>query len=305
MVDEVSVLSPLGRSDHAVLSWELMCYWRSVSTPTLPRLALHRGDYTGMTRYLGSLDWTVLSLLPPEEQEKVITSRISEACDLYIPVHIPSHRNSHKYPGPLRRLLNRKRTLWVRYVRTQCETDYTAYLELRRKCVILVRDHKRRNETLLLTRAQNSTKLLFRYLRAQRKAKPTPLSLFSQDGTLSTTPDEAAGILATTYKSIYSTTPTVHPPTSSPPWSPLTTTLAEVSFSTKEVEKLLFLCDPGGSPGPDGIHPRILKECASVLALPYTILFSCSFSSGCLPSSWKQAIIHPIYKGGNLSLIHI
>jgi hypothetical protein len=62
---------------------------------------------------------------------------------------------------------------------------------------------------------------------------------------------------------------------------------------------LLSLCDPGGSPGPDGIHPRILKECAKVLALPYSILFKSSFSSGLLPPAWKEAVIHPVFKGGN------
>jgi hypothetical protein len=299
MVDEVTILSPLGRSDHAVLSWELLCYWQSVSSPTFPRFAFHRGDYAGMIRHLGSLDWSLLLTLPAEEQEQAITSKVTEACGLFIPLHIPSDRSHPKYPGPLRRLLNRKRSLWARYVRTQCEADYSIYLELRRKCVLLTRDHKRKNETQLLTRAQNSPKLLFRYLRTQRKVKPSPLSLTTQLGGLTESPSEAAETLATTYQLVFTNHPAGSNTQAATSHAHTSPSLTHVSFPTQAVEKLLSFCDPGGSPGPDGIHPRILKECASVLALPYSILFSSSFSSGSLPSSWKRAIIHPIYKGGN------
>jgi hypothetical protein len=300
MLDEVTVLSPLGRSDHAVLSWDMLCYWQSPNISTSPRLALHRGDYDGMARHLSSINWLELLCLSPEEQEMEITLKISEACAIYIPVHVPANHTNHKYPGPIRRLLNLKRTWWARYTRTHCTVDYDTYLELRRRCVLVLRDYKRKNLTMLLARTQNSPKLLYRYIRSQRKTKPIPLSLTSATGALSSSPSEAAETLAATYQAAFSPeTQDILAPVNLPYHSQSVNSLNSVSFPVHAVEKLLSLCDPGGSPGPDGIHPRVLKECSTALALPYSILFSASFTTGSLPFAWKQAIIHPIYKGGN------
>ena len=51
------------------------------------------------------------------------------------------------------------------------------------------------------------------------------------------------------------------------------------------------------SPGPDGIHPRILKELSEYLLVPLRILFTRSLSEGVLPKSWKISHVIPIFKG--------
>jgi hypothetical protein len=252
-----------------------------------------------MIQHLSTYNWMELLSRSPEEQEKLITSRISEACAIYIPLHVPNRHNNQKYPGAVRRLLNRKRSQWARFVRTQCDIDYASYLDLRRQCVLAIRDYKRRSDSQLLARAHNSPKLLFRYIRSKRKTKPSPLSLTTRTGDISSSPMEAAETLALTYQAIFASNDSTTCTPSPLPLPLPTHLLTNISFPIFKVEKLLTLCDPGGSPGPDGIHPRVLKECASVLALPYSILFSSSFATGHLPSSWKQAIIHPIYKGGS------
>ena len=52
------------------------------------------------------------------------------------------------------------------------------------------------------------------------------------------------------------------------------------------------------SPGPDGIHPKLLKECAKELALPFKILFDKTIENGHIPSKWKEAEVRPIFKKG-------
>ena len=302
MIDEISFISPLGNSDHVVLSWDLLCYWKSVKVTTTPRLALHRGRYPEMLRYLSTLDWSILFNLSPGEQERTISATIQTACEKFIPLYVPP-LNTHKkkYPAPLRKLLNLKRTIWARYRRTQCAAAYNSYLDLRRRCVSAIRDYKRMNDAFILSRAASSPKLLFRHIRSLRKVKTTPLTITTPSGILTSSPLEAANTLGACYQyspclpscSIQSA---VH--SDPPPDVSSSEILETIGFAVTDVQKLLSNCDPGGSPGPDGIHPRILKECAIALALPYSILFSTSFSAGSLPPSWKQAIIHPIYKGG-------
>lgn len=72
--------------------------------------------------------------------------------------------------------------------------------------------------------------------------------------------------------------------------------LCDIVCTTEEVEKYLKNLDVNKSPGPDGIPPRIVKECATQLAPSLTNLFNKIFSSGILPLDWKAANIAPIHK---------
>jgi len=50
------------------------------------------------------------------------------------------------------------------------------------------------------------------------------------------------------------------------------------------------------SPGPDGIHSRILLETANEIAYPLKLMFENSFNAKELPSEWKCANITPLHK---------
>ena len=55
------------------------------------------------------------------------------------------------------------------------------------------------------------------------------------------------------------------------------------------------------SAGPDGLHPRVLREAAAQLCVPLTILFKRSLDEGLLPEDWKRANVIPIFKKGEIS----
>ena len=75
-----------------------------------------------------------------------------------------------------------------------------------------------------------------------------------------------------------------------------TARLCRVRFRRLEVRRLLRALDVTKATGPDGISARVLKECAGPLSAPLALLFSLSFSSGVVPSSWKLAHVVPVYK---------
>ena len=55
------------------------------------------------------------------------------------------------------------------------------------------------------------------------------------------------------------------------------------------------------SPGPDELHPMVLKELANELAYPFKLLFDKTMNNATLPSAWKQAEVKPIFKKGDKS----
>jgi hypothetical protein len=55
--------------------------------------------------------------------------------------------------------------------------------------------------------------------------------------------------------------------------------------------------------GPDGIHPLILKNCASILYQPLTHIFNESLATSTFPDAWKRYSVRSIFKKGARSNI--
>lgn len=65
------------------------------------------------------------------------------------------------------------------------------------------------------------------------------------------------------------------------------------------VQKLLEGLEPNKAMGPDGVHPRVLRELCDVLAKPLTIIFNSSLRTGSIPPSWREAHVSAIFKKGS------
>ena len=70
----------------------------------------------------------------------------------------------------------------------------------------------------------------------------------------------------------------------------------DVKFHELDVLLLLKDINPSKTAGPDGIHGMVLKNCASTLAKPLTIMFNISFVTGSIPNEWKLASIVPVHE---------
>ncbi|XP_063189358.1 uncharacterized protein LOC134514900 isoform X2 [Chroicocephalus ridibundus] len=52
------------------------------------------------------------------------------------------------------------------------------------------------------------------------------------------------------------------------------------------------------SMGPDGMHPRVLRELVEVIAGPLSIIFERSWRTGEVPGDWRKANVTPVFKKG-------
>ena len=75
--------------------------------------------------------------------------------------------------------------------------------------------------------------------------------------------------------------------------------LSTVEISIQDMQKALKSLNPSKSPGPDAIHPRILRELHLELAPPLKYLFDKTISEGKIPDAWKVAEVRPIFKKGD------
>jgi len=56
--------------------------------------------------------------------------------------------------------------------------------------------------------------------------------------------------------------------------------------------------DAHKSMGPDGMHPRVLRELVDVIAEPLSIIFERSWRTREVPEDWRKANVIPIFKKG-------
>ncbi|GAB0180048.1 mitochondrial enolase superfamily member 1 [Grus japonensis] len=52
------------------------------------------------------------------------------------------------------------------------------------------------------------------------------------------------------------------------------------------------------SMGPDGMHPRVLRELADVMAMTLSIIFERSWRRGEVPEDWRKVIVTPVFRKG-------
>ncbi|KFU90974.1 hypothetical protein M959_14491, partial [Chaetura pelagica] len=53
------------------------------------------------------------------------------------------------------------------------------------------------------------------------------------------------------------------------------------------------------SMGPDGMHPRVLRDLAEVIARPLSITFGKSWGTEEMAEDWRKANVTPVFKKGN------
>ena len=93
------------------------------------------------------------------------------------------------------------------------------------------------------------------------------------------------------------------PPDNNIPLPPLTyltdAKLQDITINPAIVKDILEDLNPNKANGPDGISNRILKECASSLSGPLSIIFNKSLKLGIFPEIWKDAVVSSIFKKGD------
>ena len=72
-----------------------------------------------------------------------------------------------------------------------------------------------------------------------------------------------------------------------------------ISFTESDVWTVLASLDPDKANGLDNIGPRLLKQCATPLAAPLSILFNECISQGFVPDDWKIHRMVPVFKSGD------
>ena len=121
--------------------------------------------------------------------------------------------------------------------------------------------------------------------------------LINEQGNLISEEAEMAEELNTYFSSVFTRedTSTVPDPTTRSTRSKL----RNCWITTEKVKRKIKELKPNSAAGPDGIHPKLLKECVNEIAPVLAMIFRKSMDSGEVPEEWRQANFIPIFKVGS------
>ena len=131
-------------------------------------------------------------------------------------------------------------------------------------------------EKSLIGSSKESPKLLYSYIRHKKQYRSSIGPLRLSSGAISDEPAEMALCLLDTFSGIHITTV----PSNPAPHQQCEAVLDEIDILPSEVHTLLRELDPNSCMGLDGLHPQLLKSCASTLTMPLYMIFRQSLFEG-------------------------
>jgi len=161
---------------------------------------------------------------------------------------------------------------------------------LRNRVVKLIKRDKTAYQKKLFKQFRSNPKRFYGYFRRMQTVKTTVASIRTADGKLTTTDQETAETLCDYFGEVFTKEDT---------WkqdgiTPVANSL-EILITEELILKALTKLKVDKSPGPDNIHPMVLREAATEVVEPLTMigLFRKSLSQGELPEDWRKANISP------------
>ena len=148
------------------------------------------------------------------------------------------------------------------------------------------------DETADTSAPVKNSKRFFSFLKSQR-SESCGVAPLKKDGMLISDSQGKANVLNDQFTSVFTRDDPSHIPDLGPSPHP---SMPRVVVTLKGVHDLLGNLQPNKAAGPDGIHPRVLKEIKDDLAPVLVDFFQRSLNSGEVPDDWKEANVSPAFK---------
>ncbi len=306
MIGQVNHEAPLGKSDHCTLIFKFNCYTEQHSK-TYQKFYYDRGDYDTMRSDM-RIDW-MERLDPncedPDKKWKIFKDLLDSAKTKNVPhKNVDPAAKKRRTGAPVDRHIikasRKKNRTWTRYMETRDPAKHREFTKQRNKVKQMTRKLQREVEKKISRNAKANQKQFWSYIKKRLKTTSGIADLVKSkpgdEEQLTNSDGEKAEVLSTFFSSVY----TEEPDTGIPVLErkQVDRPLDEIEFTREEVMKKLQKLKIDKSPGPDSVHPRLLREVAEEISPALACIFNSSLKSGSLPDDWKTAQVTAIYKKG-------
>ena len=308
MIPSIEYLSPLGKSDHSILKFDMICKINKKSPKIVSQLT--KGNYTKMSEILGSVDWKqeLNTNLDVNEQWKIFTDRYYEAEKECIPTKVVyvDGKKSKRLSVPLDRKnllkIKKKNRLWSKKRKSLAsEEEKLLYNKIRNQVRRLTRKAKKLTERNIANSAKKNPKAFWKYAQSKLKTRASipEMEVVNEDGSKTYAKDDKSK--ADLFQEYFGGVYTKETDNDMPHFDErqYEEALTRINITEDMINKKIKKIKVNKSPGPDKIHPRVLHEIAHVICIPLQIIFQTSIDTRKLPDEWKHAQVTAIFKKGS------
>jgi len=297
--EDVKVGGRLGCSDHEMVNFRILCRGsRMISR--IKTLDFRRANFGLFKDLLGGILWVRgLEGRGVQESWLLFKHHFLHAQEQCIPLGKKSSKGGRKPAWMSKEFLAELR--WKRKVHAMWNEGQATWDEYRivvKACRDATKKAKVHLELNLAKDVKDNKKGFFKYISSKRKTRDNVGTLLNEVGVLVMEDAEKAELLNAFFTSVFSAKASLRNPRS---WRQERKPAERMTFPWLRedcVRVHLSNLDAHKSTGPDGMHPRVLRELVDVIAEPLSNIFERSWRTGEVPEDWGKAIVTPVSKKG-------
>ena len=302
--DSIHVESGISDHDMVIVGVALK---PEISKPPKRRVFLYsRGNFAGIEADMRSFyEENFTSAAAAHSSVEALYDSFRKALETSINKHIPSKIISSRFSYPwinnsLKRAINKKKRLYRRARRHGSASNWKKFREFRRRVDKNIQSaHNAYLKNVIGASLEgDNTKPFWHYIKSKRR-EVTGVSPLKIDDDIITSAKGKAETLNEQFCSVFTREKQDQIPDLGFSNVP---DIDDLTITVEGVEKLLSGLKPNKASGPDGVTPRVLKQCSAGIAPILREIFQRSVSTGDLPSDWLNANVSPIYKKNDRSI---
>ena len=305
-VHNIDFLSPLGKSDHAVL--DIVLTNKADIVFDNNKLSLEKGDYDGFRKYV-DVDWSKILENCNEDVEEmwnIFVGIVNKGVEKFIPKIKPFDTKNGKYKRPLpeelRNLIHEKHRLYNKFRRTRYPEDYDNFKKIRNRVKSELNKLDREQQMEIARSSKTNPKKFWKYVNSKRKCnhKIPDIVYVNSSGQecVAESAQDKVEVFDAFFSEVFNYEKVKDEDVVNYGDSDISCKMEPIYIDKALLLKHLQSLNVGKSAGADGLHPRILKELSTELCEPLMIIFEASMRGGKLPTDWKLANITAIFKKG-------
>lgn len=295
MIDDIEHTEPIGSSHHSTLLYNLNCDFEPTAksrTITKP----HKGDFEGFRQFVNNHEWNIDESSTVHEIWEELSQVINDGSTKFIPTVtlVPGRKAKPLYMNASAHAkVKAKSAAYKRWINSPHGEEWQEYCKARNAARKATRKAQREFERNLAKRCKTNPKEFYKFVNSRTKSRSTIPELQLED-TTAITDREKAQLLNKQFASVFTRDAQDNPNPDNGTLGP--DSGSNIQITPENVEKRLKGLNASKSPGPDSMHPRVLKELATEISPTVALLFRKSLETAEIPESWKLAHVVPIYK---------
>lgn len=293
---EVKIGAPIGKSDHATIHARFLL---SRNKPPQKWIRLYnRVDGASIISHARALNWTGLGV---ESMWATFRYNLEQLELAHVPLkRLKSNSSRPWYRTKERKWSTKKRQAWTRYKANPNDRQLRRYKRVRNHANKVCAAAKQKFELGIARRISVNPKCFYSYVQSHTRLRQQVAYK------MATSAGEITGDIAIAehfkdyFTSVFRKDRLNNPNTADLPVT--SRRMPDVTIRTDDTSKQLKRLCSSKSPGPDGIHPAMLRLVSDAIAEPLTDIFNRSLEESYVPTDWKTAIVVPIHKARETNL---